>query len=78
MVQFLVETMILSLAGGLMGISVAWLIGKALASARWTLVITGQSVMLGFACAVITGVIFGLWPALKAARRDPVDSLRYE
>ena len=78
MVQFLVETTILSLAGGLMGIAASWLIGKALGSIGWTLTITGQSVLLGFACAGITGVIFGLWPALEAAHRDPVDSLRYE
>ena len=78
MVQFLVETTILSLAGGIMGIAGAWIIGKTLASAGWTLAITGQSVLLGFACAAITGVVFGLWPAIKAARRDPVDSLRYE
>ena len=78
MVQFLVETTILSLTGGIMGIAGAWIIGKTLASAGWTLAITGQSVLLGFACAAITGVVFGLWPAIKAARRDPVDSLRYE
>jgi macrolide transport system ATP-binding/permease protein len=77
-VQFLVETTILSLAGGLMGIAGAWLIGKALASIGWKLAITGQSVLLGFACAGITGIVFGLWPAFKAAHRDPVDSLRYE
>jgi macrolide transport system ATP-binding/permease protein len=78
MIQFLVETTILSLAGGLTGIAGAWLISKALASAGWTLSITGRSALLGFACAGITGIIFGLWPALKAAHRDPVDSLRYE
>jgi macrolide transport system ATP-binding/permease protein len=78
MVQFLVETTILSLAGGLMGIAAAWLIGKALGSIGWVLAITGRSVLLGFACAGITGIVFGLWPALNAAHRDPVDSLRYE
>lgn len=78
MVQFLVETMLLNLSGWLMGIAWSWLIATALTSVGWTLVITGQSIVLAFACAGISGVVFGLWPALKAVHRDPVDSLRYE
>jgi macrolide transport system ATP-binding/permease protein len=77
-VQFLVETTVLSLAGGLLGIAGAWFVSEALTSIGWTLVLTDQSILLGFACAGITGIVFGLWPALKAARSDPVDSLRYE
>lgn len=78
MLQFLVETMILSLAGGALGIAVALFIGKALTYAGWALSINVQSVALGFVSAATAGVVFGLWPALKAARRDPVDSLRAE
>jgi len=77
--QFLIEALSLSGMGGLIGIFFGWLGAYAIAQAgKWPLVITPISVLLAFGFAVIIGLFFGLYPAMKAAKMDPVDALRYE
>jgi putative ABC transport system permease protein len=79
MSQFLIEALSLSGMGGLIGIFFGWLGAYAIAQAgKWPLVITPISVLLAFGFAVIIGLFFGLYPAMKAAKMDPVDALRYE
>jgi putative ABC transport system permease protein len=77
--QFLVEAIVLSLAGGIIGI----LIGSGVSHGvrefmNWPTVVTLNSVVLSFGVAAATGVFFGFYPARKAAALDPIDALRFE
>jgi putative ABC transport system permease protein len=77
--QFLIETTIISLAGGVMGIIVgvglSQLIGYL---AGWSTIVTTTSIVLAFVVSVGIGVVFGLYPAARAASLDPVKALHYE
>lgn len=77
--QFLTEALVVSILGGGIGILLGWVISAMVSNlAGWPAVVTISSIILavGFSCLV--GVIFGLWPATKAARLNPIDALRYE
>jgi putative ABC transport system permease protein len=77
--QFLLEAVTLSLMGGVVGIALGVAGAYATAHfAEWPIVIQPQAVLLAFSFAVAVGVCFGLYPARKAARLDPIDALRYE
>jgi putative ABC transport system permease protein len=78
--QFLVEAITLTALGGLMGIGVGWLISTAvhLAVPSIPSSVPAWAVVTGLGVSVAVGLVFGLWPAVKAARLDPIDALRYE
>ena len=77
--QFLIEATIISGLGGLLGVVVGVLISRLVAFfAGWTTVITPFSVVLAFTVSVAVGLLFGVYPARKAARLDPVKALHYE
>lgn len=82
--QFLFESIILTLSGGLVGIIfgilVSYLIalGARFAGYDWAFVISPVAIILAVLVSIITGVIFGLYPALKASKLDPIVALRYE
>jgi ABC-type antimicrobial peptide transport system permease subunit len=78
--QFLLEAMTLTAFGGVVGILVGWLLSVAIRTFVPTLPSTVPvwSVVAGFTVATSVGLFFGLWPALKAARLDPIAALRHE
>ncbi|MCC6165067.1 MAG: ABC transporter permease [Acidobacteria bacterium] len=77
--QFLIEATIISGLGGVLGVVVGVLISRLVAYfAGWTTVITPFSVVLAFTVSVAVGLLFGVYPARKAARLDPVKALHYE
>jgi macrolide transport system ATP-binding/permease protein len=77
--QFLIEALVISLSGGLsglaLGVGASWTLSKV---AGWTVGISPGSVFLSFFFSVGIGVVFGFWPARKAAALNPIDALRYE
>ena len=78
--QFLTEATALTGVGGLVGILIGWLVSLGLRQLAPTLpsVIPLWAVLLGFVVSCSVGLIFGMWPAVKAARLDPIEALRYE
>jgi putative ABC transport system permease protein len=78
-VQFLVETVILSGAGGLIGVALGMVIPFAITYfTRMVTIITPWSPLLAFSISGLVGVVFGLYPAFRAANMDPVEALRHE
>ncbi|HET7618396.1 MAG TPA: ABC transporter permease [Vicinamibacterales bacterium] len=77
--QFLIETTIISLTGGvvgiLLGVGLSELIGVL---AGWSTIVTTISIVLAFGVSVAIGIVFGLYPAVRASRLDPVKALHYE
>jgi len=77
--QFLVETVVLSSSGGLLGVFVGVFIPAVVsASSDIRTSVSLWSVLLAFGIAVATGVIFGLYPARRAAMMDPIEALRHQ
>jgi putative ABC transport system permease protein len=78
-IQFLSETLILTLTGGLLGIVLGSIIPFLVERfSRMPTVITGSSLALSFGISAAVGIIFGLYPAWHAANMDPIESLRHE
>lgn len=77
--QFLTEAVVVTLIGALIGLAIALGAGAAIAS-QTDLNPSVSLLTIGLACgiAIVVGVVFGLWPALRAAKKDPIEALRYE
>ena len=75
--QFLVESLIMCISGGVIGIVVAYALAFFIGSELYFQPSLSPFIfMTGFGLALAVGVIFGLYPAVKAARKDPIESLR--
>jgi len=79
MLQFLIESVMISLTGGILGIALglglSWLVELFMG---WPVYITTWSIVISFAVSTAIGVFFGWYPARKASALDPIDALRYE
>jgi putative ABC transport system permease protein len=76
--QFLIESSLLSISGGVIGIVVSVLGSQFVVSRFTTTAITGSSILLAVGFSIAVGIFFGVYPARKAARLRPVEALRYE
>jgi putative ABC transport system permease protein len=77
--QFLTEAVLLSFAGGSAGVVLGVAMAELIAwLAGWSTLVTPLSVLVAFILSVAVGLIFGTYPAMRAARLDPVEAIRYE
>lgn len=79
LMQFLIESILLSFTGGVIGIGLGFAASIAIeAIMNWPTIITSSSIMISFVVCALTGTFFGWYPARKASALDPLVALRYE
>ena len=79
MAQFLVESVVVTILGGLLGVVLGGAFTRAISSLiQQPVVLTPANAILGLGFAVVVGIFFGFYPAIKAARLNPIQALRYE
>jgi len=84
LIQFLIEAATLGLCGGALGIGLGWIIVKIMSviatnlGFSFTAMLSGDAIVLAVGVAIFIGLVSGLYPAIRAARLDPIESLRHE
>jgi putative ABC transport system permease protein len=77
--QFLVEAVLLTFLGGVAGVALGWLASMAIAHfASITTTVSASSILLAFGVSAAIGILFGYYPARRAASLNPIEALRYE
>ena len=77
--QFLIETIVLTTAGGLLGIVMGWTGARIItALAEWPTIVRAWTIGVSFGLSVMIGIFFGMYPAIAAAKLDPIEALRHE
>jgi putative ABC transport system permease protein len=77
--QFLTEAVLISILGGLIGIAFGFTLSQIIAAAAgWSTVVTLTSIAVAFGVSVGIGLLFGIYPAVQAAKLDPIEAIRYE
>ncbi len=77
--QFLVEAVVISLVGGVHGILLGYFGAKYMAGYfGWKMIFPAQTAMVAFVVSAIVGIVFGMYPAIRASQLDPITALRYE
>jgi putative ABC transport system permease protein len=77
--QFLIESMTISLVGGIIGVLLGVAASVGISSTlNWPTLVSPASIVVSVIFSVLVGVVFGYYPARKAAALDPIDALRYE
>lgn len=77
--QFVIEAVLISFAGGVLGIVFGFGMSRLIAwLAGWSTMVTAGSIVLAFIVSISVGIVFGTYPAIRAARLDPVEAIRYE
>jgi putative ABC transport system permease protein len=80
LLQFLIESIVLALIGGTLGVALGWLgatLGEILVP-DLSLSVTWDAIILATGVSAMVGVVFGIYPAWQAARKRPIDALRFE
>ncbi|MBF0492599.1 MAG: ABC transporter permease [Deltaproteobacteria bacterium] len=79
LMQFLIEAMVVSVTGGLIGVSLGWTVTYLMSKlSGWAAIVSSGSIILAFVFSAGIGIVFGLWPAKKASQLNPIQALRHE
>jgi putative ABC transport system permease protein len=77
--QFLIEALSISFSGGLVGVVFGFVVSRVVALyAEWNTFVTWNSIAMSFGVSAAVGLVFGIYPAVRASRLDPVEALRHE